>query len=622
MKSIAEIASLVHAAPSEILRHAQRCGFSVQDPGDVLQDDQIAVLAAWLQQQMAAPTAPSDPAKEARAQRFLQNLVRNSDLIFLDTSSLLYPTLNSFLERLTPLLTSSVRVIVPLRVIEEVTKHRKNLSEPERAAHAINGYQKLVELQNAGLLKIYGNPDDNFADSTFQSVFIKKRTAYRMTLLTQDVQLAKTIDGFNEDVSVRAKHIQVAKLNRFGYASSYIWKDAKDAAGASPAAPKHEPAFRLKTQMTNVPDTILRVREIPGPGSRVLSPDGPIQLLEKISDGAEGIIYKTSSGMAAKIYRPDHLTARQEAKLRRMLSHPLQCEGICYPTAPVLNLSGEFVGFLMPLASGHELQRSLFIKPLFLQTFPGWKKRDCVELCLTLLKKIRFLHQNGILVGDLNPRNILVKSPREVWLVDVDSFQIEEFPCPVGTTTFTAPEIQGKNFGTFLRTTGNEDFAVATLLFMLMLPGKPPYAQQGGESLADNILAGDFSYPLGTSSNKKTPQGPWRYVWSHLTYEVKEMFYNTFRIDGTHHSENERYSVHEWIGAFQKYLRLLDDGTLAARDPMSAELFPTRFKHSTGWNGTSSRNTAPSQPRPTPIPQEPPVPNGGFSVASWLNGGQ
>ena len=163
MKSIAEIASLVHAAPSEILRHAQRCGFSVQDPGDVLQDDQIAVLAAWLQQQMAAPTAPSDPAKEARAQRFLQNLVRNSDLIFLDTSSLLYPTLNSFLERLTPLLTSSVRVIVPLRVIEEVTKHRKNLSEPERAAHAINGYQKLVELQNAGLLKIYGNPDDNFA---------------------------------------------------------------------------------------------------------------------------------------------------------------------------------------------------------------------------------------------------------------------------------------------------------------------------------------------------------------------------------------------------------------------------------------------------------------------------
>ena len=157
---------------------------------------------------------------------------------------------------------------------------------------------------------------------------------------------------------------------------------------------------------------------------------------------------------------------------------------------------------------------------------------------------------------------------------------------------------------------------------MLMLPGKPPYAQQGGESLADNILAGDFSYPLGTSSNKKTPQGPWRYVWSHLTYEVKEMFYNTFRIDGTHHSENERYSVREWIGAFQKYLRLLDDGTLAARDPMSAELFPTRFKHSTGWNGTSSRNTAPSQPRPAPIPQEPPVPNGGFSVASWLNGGQ
>ena len=37
----------------------------------------------------------------------------------------------------------------------------------------------------------------------------------------------------------------------------------------------------------------------------------------------------------------------------------------------------------------------------------------------------------------------------------------------------------------------------------------------------------DFSYPFGDSSNKKTPDGPWRYIWSHLTYDLKKVFYNT-----------------------------------------------------------------------------------------------
>ena len=39
---------------------------------------------------------------------------------------------------------------------------------------------------------------------------------------------------------------------------------------------------------------------------------------------------------------------------------------------------------------------------------------------------------------------------------------------------------------------GNENFAVATLLFMIMLPGKPPYSQQGGEDPVSNIMKMNF----------------------------------------------------------------------------------------------------------------------------------
>ena len=172
-------------------------------------------------------------------------------------------------------------------------------------------------------------------------------------------------------------------------------------------------------------------------------------------------------------------------------------------------------------------------------------------------------------MGDINPANILVVSPKEVYFVDTDSYQVENFPCPVGTNNYTAPEIQRKHFSGFLRTMGNENFAVATLLFMIMLPGKPPYSQQGGEDPINNIINMDFSYPFGDSSNKKTPDGPWRYIWSHLTYDLKKAFYNTFRKEGDYSTENTRLTTDEWLPIFTYYLELLDSGKCGKQDKMS-----------------------------------------------------
>ena len=181
-------------------------------------------------------------------------------------------------------------------------------------------------------------------------------------------------------------------------------------------------------------------------------------------------------------------------------------------------------------------------------------------------------------MGDINPANIMVVSPKEVYFVDVDSYQVEGFPCPVGTINYTAPEIQNRNFGDFIRTIGNENFAVATLMFMIMLPGKPPYSQQGGEDQATNIINGNFSYPFGDNSNKKTPDGPWRFIWSHLTYDIKKYFYTTFRKGEERYAENSRVTVDEWLSVFRYYLELLDSGKFGKQDKMSEELYPTRFK--------------------------------------------
>jgi DNA-binding helix-hairpin-helix protein with protein kinase domain len=58
---------------------------------------------------------------------------------------------------------------------------------------------------------------------------------------------------------------------------------------------------------------------------------------------------------------------------------------------------------------------------------------------LAILEKIKLLHENDIIIGDINPFNILIKDDKTVYFVDVDSYQVDNYPCPVGTVHFTAP---------------------------------------------------------------------------------------------------------------------------------------------------------------------------------------
>jgi len=198
---------------------------------------------------------------------------------------------------------------------------------------------------------------------------------------------------------------------------------------------------------------------------------------------------------------------------------------------------------------------------------------------MTYQEKIEYLHSNNIILGDINPENILIVSPTEVYFVDCDSYQVEGFPCPVGTINFTPPELQGKRYDTLLRSFGNEYFAVATLLFMLMLPGKPPYSQQGGGSPIENIREMNFSYACGESSNRLQPDGPWRFMWSHLPRKVKEMFYSTFRKGEANSTETTRFTTTQWLNQFREYKKLLSPGGhILENDKMSNWVYPTRLK--------------------------------------------
>ncbi len=286
--------------------------------------------------------------------------------------------------------------------------------------------------------------------------------------------------------------------------------------------------------------------------------DKAIILKEELGKGGEGIIYLVDTKTVAKIYHTKSLLPEKEGKIKALIAKKIRIEGICAPLESLFNEKGNFVGYLMPKAnaeSGFELQTCVFNPALLKLKLAEWDRINLVNLSITIIEKIKILHDNDIIIGDINPFNILIKDDKTVYFVDVDSYQVDNYPCPVGTVHFTAPEIQNvDSFNKLIRTKEHEYFAVATLLFMIFHAGKTPFSFQGGGNMKENIISMNFSYPLGDEDNYLAPQGMWEFIWSELSYEIRKAFYTVFK-------ENIRLDITDWLNILNIYLEDLRQGT-------------------------------------------------------------
>jgi len=504
----------------------------------------------------------------------LTKLVKNYK-VFIDTSSLMHDGANHIFETelYKVLLKNSKKVIIPIKVIEELKKHQ-NSTINKTVKKGINGLKIIKKLQDDNLIDIRGEKNDPFADNLFLTIFTKFRTKYNLCLITQDKGLSLDIIGLKNSRSIESrKSILVCEiiiqpttqLVRFTHRNKRQYSKPPVIKKNIPKKiPQHK--FIIARKVINEKSILLPNTGLPTVNDSVICKKaGKLKLIKNIGSGGEGFIYQTNNNRIIKIYKDEKRFENKFRKLSLMLNHPLSIKGVCWPTDMVFNINKEPIGYLMDKAAGHQMQTSLFIKPLLKKYFPKWTKKDTIDLSLTILQNIESLHKSNVIIGDLNPFNIIIKSSKTVFFVDTDSFQIEHYPCPVGTVNFTPPEIQGKDYKSFLRTKKHEYYAVATLVFMILLPGKPPYSQQGGTNPAANIKKMDFSYPLGEKTNKKTPDGTWRFIWSHLPFYLKDKLYDVFK-------NNKRIEVSHWIDLLTRYKHDLSKGHL------TNDLFPSDFK--------------------------------------------
>ena len=299
----------------------------------------------------------------------------------------------------------------------------------------------------------------------------------------------------------------------------------------------------------------------------------PIVIKDKLGSGGEGAVYITDSGMACKVF--NEITENRINKLKVMVGK-INYEGICSPKQLVYDGDGTVVGYLMDRAEGKPLKLLLTGIPVLKNNFPNWKKIHIVKLCLTILDKIKYLHSKNIILGDINPQNILVKDEKTVYFIDTDSYQIENYPCPVGTDAFTPPELLRKNFKSILRTFENEYFTVAVLIFMMLMYGKHPYSKVGGGNLTDNIREGEF--PYSADDKGKVPPGKWGIIWTHLPFDVKSLFIGAF--NNGHKDLSKRPNLDEWIKCIGDYYNSLKYN-ISYWDDEANEISPTKMKPNT-----------------------------------------
>lgn len=105
---------------------------------------------------------------------------------------------------------------------------------------------------------------------------------------------------------------------------------------------------------------------------------------------------------------------RKKYKLERLASRKIS--HIIVPPKALVNIEGEFSGYLMP-----KISNAMHIDSI----------RDYEKLLLVytkLFKDVEYLHKKNVVIGDLKPSNILVDYKYHTNFIDVDSMGIDEYP--------------------------------------------------------------------------------------------------------------------------------------------------------------------------------------------------
>jgi len=205
---------------------------------------------------------------------------------------------------------------------------------------------------------------------------------------------------------------------------------------------------------------------------------------QMIAKGGEAEIYDLHHGMVAKIFKPSshpdytnlpHEQASAEKRIKehqqKLLKFPQQLPSNCLiPQEIIKDRSGQIVGYTMPFITG-AIPLIKYSDRQF-RNQSGISNQEVFTLFLQLRQLLIQIHQAGIVIGDFNDLNILVKDGL-LYLIDTDSWQFAGFPCNMFTKRFVDPLLCDRCANSLILTKSysqlSDWYSFTTMLFQCLL---------------------------------------------------------------------------------------------------------------------------------------------------------
>ncbi|MFK7795833.1 MAG: hypothetical protein AB8E82_00160 [Aureispira sp.] len=303
-----------------------------------------------------------------------------------------------------------------------------------------------------------------------------------------------------------------------------------------------------------------------------------------LASGGEGVLYQVLGPTAwldcvAKIFYPNKRTADRAAKLQYQLEHPpLTTDQAHVPISWVKTLlydeKGNFVGFLMPRATGEKLE-ILTAQKLPKSLNPIWQRlqlgspqalRLRLKVCHNIAVAVQLLHatQRYVLV-DLKPDNIIIQPNGLVTIVDTDSVEVVEHGKTLFAATVVTPEYtpceyyEGVRPGQVSMTTAWDNFGLAVIFYRLLFGIHPfaatahtPYDQL--TDLGDKIKAGLFVHASHHQANFRVIPPPHQ-AFLKQDKALQQLFQQAF--SNGHNQPTQRPSAYIWAQTIAEHPLLL-----------------------------------------------------------------
>src|SRR5215813_6130078 len=274
-------------------------------------------------------------------------------------------------------------------------------------------------------------------------------------------------------------------------------------------------------------------------GSFLTSKSEIIRLGRRIGIGAEGKVYEIQdrSDLVAKIYHepPPPEKAEKLVALSRLGNERL-FNLSAWPVDVLRDApNGSVAGFIMKKISQAEEVHALHSPKSRLQKFPDASWAFLIYVAANIARAVAAIHEHGFVIGDLNPKNILVTRKATVYLLDVDSFQVladgKTYRCDGGFPEYTPPELQGVAFRDVDRAQEHDCFGVAAVIFQLLFMGRHPFSGRylgaGEMPLERAIRESRFAYGADAEA-RKMRQPPGTLALDSLPQPLVDLFRRAF----------------------------------------------------------------------------------------------